>query len=267
MHFDINSKSIRQFADRVVKAHPDLDKPRALEIAAHGFGYRNFDTLSGLLKDVAPKAKSNPVPFKLDKSVDLWVEGFVCDNDAFLFDWLQVELTPDFLANLLKRRDLCEEQRLLHVSEDESPTDWSTDDDLAVIHDWQLYVSATRFWFRGHPKHCSFAVESRAVYFEDLLKQLNHEADDDESFRWIEGALYKDSTSAQGLYDVIQEKQDAWKEPASKSEALDRLHDAEMSLVGESLDDDTRGEILDEIANLEDWLLERGYISEDKLRR
>lgn len=205
MKFDVTSTSVREFADRVVKVHSGIDKPQALEIAAHGFGYRNFDTLSGVLKKVGPAAKPQSVPFQLSEPVPLWIEGFVCDNEYAAFEWATVMLTEAFLARALKYRDLCVETGLLHLSVDDTPTDWYCDPE-SVIHDWQLYVDQTRFWFRGHPKHASFAVESRAVRFDDLFKLLKSPTDEDNSFRWIHGELYKDSSSAQRLFESIREQ-------------------------------------------------------------
>lgn len=204
MKFDVTSTSVRDFADRVVKAHAGIDKPQALEIAAHGFGYRNFDTLSGVLKKAAPAAKPKSEPFQLSKPVPLWIEGFVCDNDYAVFEWVAVLLTEAFLARVVSCRDLCVESGLLHLSVNIAPTDWHCDKE-SVVHDWQLYVSPTRFWFRGHPKHASFAVETRAVYFEDLLKLLKSQTEEDKSFGWIRGELYKDSSSAQRLFESIRE--------------------------------------------------------------
>jgi len=204
MKFDVTSASVREFADRVVSAHPGIDKPQALELAAHGFGYRNFDTLSGVLKKAGPGSKPMSEPFKLDKHIPLWVEGFVCDNEYAVFEWAKVVLTEAFLARVLKYRSLCGEAELLHLAVDDSPTEWYRDEE-SVIHDWQLFVNPTRFWFRGHPKHASFAVETRAVYFDDLFKLLKTPTEEDKSFRWIGGELYKDHTNAQRLCESIHE--------------------------------------------------------------
>lgn len=253
--FDLTSKSVREFADRVVMAHPELDKPKALEIASHGFGYRNFDTLSGVLKGSNAKPQQAPAQFKLEKPVTLWIEGFVCDNDVAVFDWLKVTLTSTFIENLLARRTLCSSNGLLHVSEDASPADWSQDEDVGVIRDWQLYVSPTRFWFRGHPKHASYSVESRAVYLDDLLGLLKTPSAEDESFLWIDGALYKDACSAEGLRDVIEDLggEDEWVEPESREEAEMRALGLSVQ-IDDNLDKATHRDILAEIAYLEDWL-------------
>lgn len=254
MKFDVTSTSVREFADRVVMTHPGIDKPQALEIAAHGFGYRNFDTLSGVLKKTTPKRKASNAPFHLDQPVPLWIEGFVCENEYAVFEWAKVTLTEVFLARIRKLRELCTEAGLLHLSVADSPADWHCDEEF-VIHDWQLYVSETRFWFRGHPKHASFAVETRAVNFDDLFKLLKSHTEEDADFRWIGGELYKDSSSAQHLFECISEQAAGvreWAEPTSPEDAANRLEDLELSLH-EGLDDDKRGEILDEIAFLEDW--------------
>ena len=255
--FDLTSKSVREFADRIVTAHPELDKPKALEIASHGFGFRNFDTLSSVLKEPSTRAKSPTLKVELKKPVTLWIEGYVCDNEAATFDWLKVNLTSTFIERLLTRRNLCSTNGLLHVSEDSRPADWYRDEYVGVIHDWQLYVSPYRFWFRGHPKHASYAVESRAVHFDKLLELLKTPSDEDESFKWIKGDLYKDSSLAESVYETVHgdshEEELGWVAPASKEAALQRLEDLELSLH-EGLDDETRADILDEIAYLEDWL-------------
>jgi hypothetical protein len=267
MQFDLTSKSVREFADRVVQAHSDINKQLALEVAAHGFGYRNFDALSGVLKTTKSKGKPGAegtqdtqrlqadAPVHLGNPVPLWVEGFVIGNDFVLFDWLKVELTETLVSHILKRRELCIENGLLHVSEDVRPADWSKNDEISVINDWQLFVSPDRFWFRGHPKHATYAVEGRAVHFDDLFPLLELETAGEKSFRWISGGLYKHSTDAQLLLDALTETLDiGFREPASEEDARARLGQLESMLVFENLDDALQAEIRAEIVELEAWL-------------
>lgn len=206
MQIEINSKYVRNMAERIVKNFPQVEKPTALEMVAQSLGYRNFDTLSGLLKKEAKALRKSNVSQLLAKPVMLWMESFVVGDYGNGPEWVNVELTAEYLESMLKQRDFCKERNLSHTSEWADPTDWQEEPSNPFnMRDWQLYVTEDSFWFRAHPKHCDYAVETRAVSFEELLKLLQATTGGGTSFQWIDGALYHDSEDAQALFDNTHE--------------------------------------------------------------
>lgn len=204
MKFDITSQSVRAMADRILGDGPVLNKAAALELLAKAFGYRNFDTLSGVLKQ-APTPPAAPCVLEgVPLGTTLWLECVVCAEFGEGPEWANVSLDAAFLAKLCQLRELCVAHGLSHVAVDQAPTDWK---DYAGygsyynMRDWQLYVTGSRFWFRGTPKHCRYAVETRAVDIAALEALLRAGEGGSEAFAWIGSALYHDSSAAQQVFE------------------------------------------------------------------
>lgn len=211
MQIELTSKSVRDMAARVVKTHPDMTKPKVLEVLAHAFGHRNFDTLSGLLKTEALQpldpAKPDTLPeiSALKFPVTLWLECQVM-ADRYGPRWARLVLTQTFLETVLELQARCRQWNSRVITEEGRPDEW---DEYAGhnryfnMRDSQLCVSQERFWFQAHPKHCTYYVETRAVYISDLLDLLKAGSGGQEDFCWAGGELYRDSGSVLDLFDTL----------------------------------------------------------------
>lgn len=174
MIIELTSQSIREMADRIVMAYPETGKPRALEMLSTAFGYRNFDTVSGLLKK---EQAGNPgfTPFTLYFAMRATTEWAPEPN------WACKDITPAFVQQLQGYVAQCKESGLTSLRVDCTQVtdmcldDWDegTDDEPFNVHYWTLTVTPTRFWFSATPKHAEYEVETRAVYLEDLQRLID----------------------------------------------------------------------------------------------
>lgn len=211
MQVELTSKSVRTMASRLSKAYPDISRPLALEMLAKALGYRNFDTLSGLLKQEVLKESAPPLPdlSLFGNAVELWMEAYVCDDFGDGPSWAMVALDAPLVTRILKMQATCQNNALGHVSEWESPSDWEEDAGYGSrfnMQDWQLYVSSDRFWFRGHPKHCSTAVETRGIRIEELMSKLScptGTGSASDTLAWVAGALFWDGDSAEAWLEEL----------------------------------------------------------------
>lgn len=181
MDINLTSASVREIADRITKAFPDRNKPEVLEMLAIGFGYRDFNTLSGLLKKEG-KAVLEPAPNALATQLkqvagvverDLYVECSANDEWAEYPSWVRIRLTRDFLTQVLELSARCREEGISEVVTFDSPD--GSDPNTSVNHSWELVVDSTSFYFRGHQKSSGVVVENRAVYLSPLLHFLTGE--------------------------------------------------------------------------------------------
>lgn len=169
MDITITSKSARVLAERLRhKVGPEqLSVSKAYEALAHTLGHKNWDTLSGVLANEEIK----PEPALRPGLKELFVLAFSCDENCDSPDWARVDLSTGFLERVFGLAKLCKDQGLEHVSVTDQPNYWHDPSHLNV-RDESLYVSERSFWFRGHPKHCDYAVETRSVPLDDLRALL-----------------------------------------------------------------------------------------------
>ena len=169
MHLELDSKSVRKMADRVSTQHPNLSKSNALEVLAHAFGYKNFDTLSAIL------ARSPVRVPRLKEGVLLWTAAHPCTEHGESPDWLVIELTDSLVASLYEARQLCIEHRLQSTVLDVEPLGWDIGPDESFplrFSLWNLHVSTDFFWYKGSIKHSPETVESHFISFQGLEAAL-----------------------------------------------------------------------------------------------
>lgn len=174
MKIELNESKVRQIATRVRAAlfEGQPTHSQLLELLSSALGFRNWDTMSGILK-----RESQP-RLVLERPVTLYVEVFATGLDDSL-DWAQVVIDQVFLDQLLSLQALCEDQRLSHVASLGEPALWQGEhrehnDDPVNFDSSHLYVDARRFWFRALPRHYSSAFETRSVDIEMLKAALVH---------------------------------------------------------------------------------------------
>lgn len=206
MQIELSSSSVRTMADRVVKTHPDLAKPLVLELLAHAFGYRNFDTLSGVLKNESAPAPAPALPLPISARkfpVTLWLECRVLSDYGSCPAWARLELTEERLRQLLTLQAECSEKNLSTVSVFDGPDEW--DENAGAnryynMRDAQLCVSKIAFWFSARPKHAEYNVETVVVYFDTLLERLSQGTGGSHHNGWIGDDLYFAHDSVADLF-------------------------------------------------------------------
>lgn len=212
MQLELNAKTVRDMADRVVKTHPEMTKSKTLEVLAHAFGQRNFDTLSGLLKAEPPSLPNQtqdaawPELASLKLPVTLWLECRGMDNNESGSNWARLVVTREFLEKVLEMQSRCRQWSASAIHEECRPDEW---DELGSgrrplnMRDSQLCVTSERFWFQAMPKHENYYVETRDIYIRDLLALLEAGSGGEKDFCWVGGALYRDAHSVPDLFAIL----------------------------------------------------------------
>jgi hypothetical protein len=204
MNIELTSKSVNQMANRILEAYPHQAKPAILEMLACGLGYRNFDTLSGVLKKEKPTAKQGKgtrlPPHSLSAPVMLWLECFSVEDGMDAPQWVNYQLTSQCLQVLLEKQAMCVSKDLEVVKFCEEPSAYDQGFFVADIPNWSMFVSKTCFWFRGFPKHCDYAVETAKVEIAELLAMLMSRIAVHSGFNWVGSQLYHDSQDANALW-------------------------------------------------------------------
>lgn len=177
MKVELNEAKVRTIATslRMAIHAGHVTHSKVLEVLAASMGFRNWDTMCGMLKRESRPALSLAQPVKLYMQV--FATG---DGDGP--DWAQVVIDQPFIDQLLSLQALCDDRRLSHVATFGEPALWQGDhreepDVNAVNFDsTQLYVTARGWWFRATPKHASYACETRVVDIEMLCAALTGKA-------------------------------------------------------------------------------------------
>lgn len=206
MQVDVTSKSVREMAGRMAATH-EIRKDKALELLACAFGFRNFDTLSGVLQKQRTNSVQFPRPVLPRNPADLWLEMFSCSEWGEAPRWARTTLTPARIEALYALREECAAQELAHVSVWQAPEDWDEDaghGSAFNMRNWQLYVSRDSFWYRGVPKHASIAAETRAVRFSDLEDVLAGKTGcAAPAFIWLGDMLVQDASDARAFFEDV----------------------------------------------------------------
>ncbi|MDO8414831.1 MAG: hypothetical protein Q7S87_01320 [Agitococcus sp.] len=206
MHIELTSTSVNQMANRITEAFPQQGKPAVLEMLAYGLGYRNFDTLSGVLKKekaARKQTQTNGVPLGLlSTPVALWLECFSVDKGMDSPQWVAYSLTTMNLTFILEQQAICIAKDLDAVKFSEEPTSYDQGFFVADIPSWSMFVSKTSFWFRGIPKHCDYAVETTLIEIARVITLLKERTEGTKDFRWIGSQLYHDGQNAAALWEM-----------------------------------------------------------------
>lgn len=173
MKVELNETKVRTLATslRMAVHTGHVTHSKVLEVLAASLGFRNWDTMSGMLK-----RESRP-SLALAQPVKLYVEVFATGGGDGP-DWAQVVIDQVFVDQLSSLQALCDDRRLSHVATFGEPTLWQGDHrdepdvDAVSFDNTQIYVTARGWWFRATPKHTAYACETRIVDIEMLRTAL-----------------------------------------------------------------------------------------------
>lgn len=178
-----------------------IAESKSFEALAQALGFKNWDTLSGKLKAEKPSAS---VLVSLSVPKELFVLAFACDENGDSADWARIDLNNGFLERVLRLREMCKTQKLEHVCVDDQPAYWHDPSEVSIRGE-SLYVSEGSFWFRGTPKHCDYAVETRSVDIEGLLKLLQGGESDENMQLHLDAVVISSYGDASGLIQCIED--------------------------------------------------------------
>lgn len=209
------SKRLQKEWSNIESAGP-LKTGVALEVLSHVLGYKNWDTLSGLVKASANSAPTGVegisaadiervgyrlTPPKVGKPFTFFWEAFACDEWGEGPAWAKLEVTQAFVDELHKLQTQCLKDKV-NLSVDHSVDEWDNEDSLR-LHGVELHVTQSLVWLSAHPKQANYNVETRLMDIKDFFDAI--EGNNTQWLAWADGVLFKDGASAkelaQGLVD------------------------------------------------------------------
>lgn len=200
MQFEVTNTNVRSIVGRLRNAIgiDKLTASQAYEVLAKTLGVKNWDTLSGQLGKESTQAQTS---FKLAAPIELYVDAFSCDAFGEGPAWASVTLTQEFVQELLRMQDLCENNHLSQVSKHYHADNWDRADDLNIQGD-TLEVGSTSWWFRAQPKHTDYHVETRLMNIKDMMAVLAGGTDQYLAFR-KDKLIYDAAGNIQGLVEML----------------------------------------------------------------
>lgn len=218
MEIQLNPKSARAMAARLrSELNNGTTVSASQELLAKILGYHNWDTLSGVLKKKegedsvaaaefqkrASRWKYRETPPRNFKPFTLYIDAYACDEWGEGPRWLQVEVTPELVAELHKLQTTVITQDVDMVTQDDSDGVWGEADHLNLRYD-AVQVQADRFWWKATPKHQDYHVESRYIVFEELFQLIEQgAAANTEYFAWCQDKLFRDPNSAKDFAEDL----------------------------------------------------------------
>lgn len=183
MEIQVNEDSVRAMVERLRaslgKGH--LAQSKAYEALAHTLGYRNWDTLSAKLgeaKSATPPAALN----RLAQPLTVYVSVRACSEWGDSPTWASFELSDELLAEMLKRTEQVKAEDWAHLVKRVWCVNWHDPDEMYSIDSEMLYIDNDSFWYKGLYRHSADAVETRAVYFKELLAALESKKSSDDFY-------------------------------------------------------------------------------------
>ena len=127
-----------------------------------------------------------------------------CADSDYHPDWAVVGVTREFVSHITRMRTICEKERLSGVLEAAGPDAWGGGDEATVQGDL-LVVEKDLFFFRAHPRHADYEIETSEVDIEAFLGAVADPAGKvPDGWAWHEGRLYvtNDASNASLAYLV-----------------------------------------------------------------
>ena len=222
MELKLQRETLAKMAERLqqewsrVESPGPLKKGAALEVLSHVLGYKNWDTLSGLVKAATAQAPNGVegisaeaiervgyrlTPPKVEKPFMFYWEAYACDEWGEGPAWAKLEITQAFVDELHKLQTQCLRDTV-NLSVDRSVDEWDSEDTLRLRGD-EMHVTHSHVWFSAYPKHANYNVETRLMDIRDFFDAIDGK--NTEWLAWADGVLFKDGSSAkelaQGLVD------------------------------------------------------------------
>lgn len=223
MEIILNETSVRAMAHRLrthlrSSASVECSLAMSLESTAKMLGYKNWDTLIGMLrKEGTPedviarrlvewnhwgwRAKA-PI---VNKPFTFMWEASACSEWGEGPAWAKVEVTQELVNKIHRLQTQCLEQKFESTQVDYMPEEWNNGDEYRIQGE-KLVVDRMSFWLRGYPKHADHAVETRMIDIKDFFDVIEKGEQASTGYlAWADGVLFKDGSSAknfaQGLVD------------------------------------------------------------------
>jgi hypothetical protein len=174
LSIELDKPKVRDMADRLRSAMEgtQLSHSQALEILSKTLGYRNWDTLSGILRnDISAVNFETHAAAYLDKPVTLYLSVYACDDFGDSPSWASVTIDRAWLATLFRLQALCIEQRVDSSSLALGPDAWASYETFRLRGE-TFEVSAAHWFFKAFPKHADYAVETRMIDTARMLEAL-----------------------------------------------------------------------------------------------
>jgi hypothetical protein len=190
MDIQLDHQRARDMARRLRDAVgiDQISQAKALEVLAQTLAYKNWDTLSGLLKrDASPG-------FVLATPVKLLVNVYACTDEGEAPAWAAILVTQEFINQLLELKRMGFDKDLDSVAVSSSEVSWAGEEDnfrSFRIRNEELHVNQFGWYFSGDPKHCSYSVETRMIDFLEFFKALSEHASTD-CLTWTRDVLVYD---------------------------------------------------------------------------
>lgn len=113
-----------------------------------------------------------------------------CTDSEYHPDWAVIEVTPEFVARITRMRTICERELLAGVIAICGPDEWGGGDKCTVLGE-MLVVEKDLFYFRAHPRHADYEIETANVGIDTFLDAVTDPAGKvPDEWAWHEGRLY-----------------------------------------------------------------------------
>lgn len=218
MDISLSLDNAHAMAKRLRSQVPDMTASTSREVLATVLGYRNWDTLNGMLKRAgspAAPARSEEflhrarlvnyreAPPKGFKPFELYCSVSALDEWADSPDCYQMTITEEVVAHLHRLQTTSLETGLALSEDGERFGEWLSTGFMNMRHDL-LHVNDRRFYFSARPKHgeATSTVESRAIDFDeffDLIEKGKKSQHQSAYFAWAGDLLLRDPGSVRGF--------------------------------------------------------------------
>ncbi|MCC5612036.1 hypothetical protein LC612_36215 [Nostoc sp. CHAB 5834] len=215
MKIEITREVVRNMAKKLKEAtFPVMTFGQSLEATSRMFGYSNWDTFSGVLKqDEQETAKKllvvseseqrfkaladlvgwREAPPKLEKPFTWLMPAFSTDEFGESPEWAKLEVTQAFVDHIHNLQTTAI-RNSVETTVDYYPDEWGFDIRISFS---SLIVDKTSFYFRAAVKHSSEYVETRMIEIKDFFQAFENPSDLDSSYRgWADGAFFSHGVSA-----------------------------------------------------------------------
>jgi len=189
MDIQLDQRRARDMARRLRDAIgiDQISQAKSLEVLAQTLAYKNWDTLSGLLK------ADEPVHVELAAPVRLLVNVYACTDQGDAPPWAAVQITQTFIDELLELKRLGADKGLDSIAVSSSEVSWAgAEDNFGFrIRSEELHVNSFGWYFSGAPKHCNYSGETRMIGFDEFFRALSERFSTD-CLAWVKDVLVYD---------------------------------------------------------------------------
>jgi len=107
----------------------------------------------------------------------VFIEAYACSDYGDAPRFAKLFATKTFCEQLAKLQALCVEHDLSELCVYESPDAWgpgNIEDELRLTCA-ELVVTKSAFWFKDHPKHSDYTIETRAQDIDVFIEAVSSE--------------------------------------------------------------------------------------------